>query len=70
MDQISVMGPPLEQCMDLIPIELSNLTQNDLSPDYLGIGGEAVVRWESDLVVVVELDGEVTRGLVYGVAMD
>ena len=70
MDRISIMGPPLEQCMDLNPIELSDLTRNDLSPNCLGIGGEVVVRWESDLAVTVELDGEVIGGLVYGVAMD
>ena len=70
MDQISIMGPPLEQCMDLNPIKLSDLTRNDLSPNCLGIGGEVVVWWESDLAVAVELDGEVTGGLVYGVAMD
>ena len=70
MDRISIMGPPFEQCMDPNPIELSDLTRNNLSPGYLGIGGEVVVWWESDLVVAAELNGEATGGLVYGVAMD
>ena len=63
-------GPPLKQCTDPNPVELSYLTRNDLSPDYLGIGGEVVVRQESDLAVTTKLDREVTEGLVYGVAMD
>ena len=63
-------GPPREQRTDPNPVELSDLTRNDLSPDCPGIGGEVVVRRESDLAVAAELDGEVAGGLVYGVAMD
>ena len=70
VDRIPVMGPPLEQCTDQNPVELSDLTRNDLSPDCLGIGGEVVVRRESDLAVAAELNREVAGGLVYGVAMD
>nr|POE49807.1 argininosuccinate lyase, chloroplastic [Quercus suber]POF26435.1 argininosuccinate lyase, chloroplastic [Quercus suber] len=74
VDRITVMGPPLEQCTDPNPVKLSDLTRNNLSPDCLGIGGEVVVRRESDLAVAAkldgevstELDGEVARGLVYG----
>ncbi|KAK7818939.1 hypothetical protein CFP56_040874 [Quercus suber] len=63
VDRITVMGPPLEQCTDPNPVKLSDLTRNNLSPDCLGIGGEVVVRRESDLAVAAKLDGEVSTEL-------
>lgn len=62
--------PPLEESPNTNPIQITNLALNNFASNFLGVGGEVVVRGEGKVALGGEVDGEVAGGGVDGVGGD
>ena len=60
--------PPLEEGPNPNTIKLGDFTFDNFSSNPLGVCGHVVIRREGDLARAAEVDGEVTRGIIDGVA--
>ena len=62
--------PPLKKSPNPNSVKFRNPILDDLAGDFLGIGGEVVVRREDEAAGAAEVDGEVAGGTVEVVGED